>query len=38
MQFIDNGTNWKVFWDGLAEWRKRRGIRVVDGDGDGDGE
>jgi len=29
MQFIDNGTNWKVFNEGLAEWRRRRGIKIV---------
>lgn len=30
MQFITDGTNWKVFREGLAEWRNRRGIKIVD--------
>jgi hypothetical protein len=29
MQFITKGTNWKAFNDGLAEWRRRRGIKII---------
>lgn len=29
MQFITDGTNLRVFKEGLEKWRRRRGIRVV---------
>lgn len=32
MQFITDGTGRKAFNEGLALWRKRRGIKIVSKD------